>query len=532
MKKNLYLLLLIFYSSIHANTYELYIASTKYENVAKQYLEEVNDILKIENLIIRNHEKKNFSLIVRDIQSIEEAKRLKYILKTKSIYKDSFIKKITVKPSYTVLYEAKIILDKKDENEIYRHKIESSNEYITASTMYNIEDYNKAYDLFYKLFLKYNNNININYFLAQSAIKIKKYDEATAALERVLIQNPNMNKARYEYAKLLYNLNIKEEAKKEFNILLEKDITNEIKYEIKKYLEILNKKPKLFYTQVTLITGVGQSTNVNNGLTSNEYNLPGLNNITVSGEKPIKDSFHNEILVIDFNNILKDSPAFKLKNSFLIYNKNFFNETQENITVFGYKPSISYFHDQYLYQLAFNMNNIVKENKESFNTYSLTPTIINESSLLSLSYQRALYSYFENENKDFYKYEFIFRHKIINNFDFFSKISKTTRIEDNRIDIDKVSVNGGFDYNYEINNKNMIQLSYQFEESDYKYENLLFDSTRKDKNHLTGIDYSYLNDDGSRFILSSGYIKNFSNQDAYNYKEIETKINYMKNFNW
>ena len=78
----------------------------------------------------------------------------------------------------------------------------------------------------------------------------------------------------------------------------------------------------------------------------------------------------------------------------------------------------------------------------------------------------------------------------------------------------------------------MIQLSYQFEESDYKYENLLFDSTRKDKNHLTGIDYSYLNDDGSRFILSSGYIKNFSNQDAYNYKEIETKINYMKNFNW
>lgn len=178
MKKNLYLLLLIFYSSIHANTYELYIASTKYENVAKQYLEEVNDILKIENLIIRNHEKKNFSLIVRDIQSIEEAKRLKYILKTKSIYKDSFIKKITVKPSYTVLYEAKIILDKKDENEIYRHKIESSNEYITASTMYNIEDYNKAYDLFYKLFLKYNNNININYFLAQSAIKIKKYDEA------------------------------------------------------------------------------------------------------------------------------------------------------------------------------------------------------------------------------------------------------------------------------------------------------------------------------------------------------------------
>ena len=99
MKKNLYLLLLIFYSSIHANTYELYIASTKYENVAKQYLEEVNDILKIENLIIRNHEKKNFSLIVRDIQSIEEAKRLKYILKTKSIYKDSFIKKITVKPS-------------------------------------------------------------------------------------------------------------------------------------------------------------------------------------------------------------------------------------------------------------------------------------------------------------------------------------------------------------------------------------------------------------------------------------------------
>ncbi|WP_193315090.1 hypothetical protein, partial [Poseidonibacter ostreae] len=107
------------------------------------------------------------------------------------------------------------------------------------------------------------------------------------------------------------------EAKKEFNILLKENITEEIKKDVKKYLKYLNKERKLTYNSATLILGAGHNSNVNNGLLSTQYTLPGLGDISVRGEEPISDNFHNEILSLDFNNILKSNTAIKIKNSLL-----------------------------------------------------------------------------------------------------------------------------------------------------------------------------------------------------------------------
>ncbi len=101
-----------------------------------------------------------------------------------------------------------------NQEELYVQPIENSNEYITASVMYKIKDYKKSYELFFKLFKIDSYNINVNYFLALSASQIDKNDEATAAFERVLAQKPDFNQARYEYAKLLFKLNLKDDAKK------------------------------------------------------------------------------------------------------------------------------------------------------------------------------------------------------------------------------------------------------------------------------------------------------------------------------
>lgn len=137
--------------------------------------------------------------------------------------------------SLTLLLEAndnKIITDDKNSiqnEEEYSQAIEDSNDYILASTMYNIKDYKKSYELFFKLFSKNSYNVNVNYFLALSAIEIEKYDEASSAFERILTQKPDFDQARYEYAKLLFKLNLKEEAKKEFIILSNSQINDETK---------------------------------------------------------------------------------------------------------------------------------------------------------------------------------------------------------------------------------------------------------------------------------------------------------------
>jgi tetratricopeptide (TPR) repeat protein len=303
-----FIIFLLLAVCLNAQTYTLYISSTKYTDVAKKYYFELEKIFPNEDLLIRTHEKPNFSVIIRNIENIEKAKELQNILSTQTTYKNSYIKRYDLEPTYDIV-KVKENKPKEEENylEEYSHSIEDSNKYITAATMYNTKQYQKAYDMFYELFLENNYNININYFLGKSAFNLEKYDEATAAFERVLIQKPDFNQARYDYARILYKLKQNEESKKEFEKLLESEITIETKEEIKKYLNILNKKDEKKKVVAKVMLGLSRSSNVNNGLNSSEYRLPGLNDILVQGEKPIADSAHSEMLNLSFFNYLKNN---------------------------------------------------------------------------------------------------------------------------------------------------------------------------------------------------------------------------------
>ncbi len=441
--------------------------------------------------------------------------------------------------SLTLLLEAndnKIITDDKNSiqnEEEYSQAIEDSNDYILASTMYNIKDYQKSYELFFKLFSKNSYNVNVNYFLALSAIEIEKYDEATSAFERILTQKPDFNQARYEYAKLLFKLNLKEEAKKEFIILSNSQINDETKKSVSNYLDILNKETKYFSTNANILFGMGRSTNVNTGLISPDYRLPGLNDVLVNGKKPIADNYHNEMIGINFLNSFKNSP-YVIKNALLVYNKNYFNEENENLTAYSYKPTIFYLDqtNKSLYALNFGFTKIEKRDNENFNVFNITPTFSNALITSSLNYQRISYIHQVDEEKDFNKYEFLLKYNLLTNLNIYSKLGKSVRITTERIDLDKNSITGGLEYIYEINGNNLIKFDYEYLKDNFKYENSYFKSKREDDNHFVELAYITKINKENQIIISSSYTKNLSNQDAYTYKEVDGKINYIKSFNW
>jgi hypothetical protein len=394
--------------------------------------------------------------------------------------------------------------------------------------MYNIGNYKRSYELFNKLFYKHNYNLNINYFLAQSAIKLGMYDEASIALERVLIQDPKFNKARYDYARLLTKLNLKEEAKKEFNILLKENITEEIKKDVEKYLKFLNKKKKLTSNSATLILGMGHNTNVKN---STLYET----NNTTFGEKPLKDSFHNEILSLDFNKILKSNKAIKLKNSFLAYNKSYFNEKDENTSVFSYLPNISYMFDTNIYGLDLNATRVFRKENKDLNVLAFSPFIANKNLKVSLEYQKLLYTKAENKENNFEKYSFEFLYNLRKDLKLYTSLSKITRInkESKAFNLDdNVTKAIGFFYNYRFNNKNMLYFNYKFGITNYRYIHSFFQTKRKDNNHYISLNYINEITTTDSVNLSTSFNKNNSNQGASEYDEFEIKLNYMKKFNW
>jgi hypothetical protein len=435
--------------------------------------------------------------------------------------------------STVILLEAdnEIVSKNQIEKNEYSQVVEDSNEYITASIMYKIEDYEKSYNKFFKLFQKNPYNININYFLALSAIQINKYDEATAAFERILIQKPEFNQARYEYAKLLFKLNLKDEAKKEFMILSKSNIKDDVKESITKYLDLLNEKT--FFVNANILLGAGRSTNINTGLISPEYRLPGLNDILVSGEKPIADNYHNEMIGINFLNNFKNS-SFGLKNSILVYNKNYFNDDKEDLTAYVYKPSFSYLDSdkKNLYSLNFAFTRLDKKDNTDFNIFNIGPSIMNSSYYASLNYQRYSYLQDSNKEKDFDKYELLLKYKLLATLNIYTKLAKSIRVKSSRVDLDKNSLTAGLEYIYEINKKNSIKLDSEYIKSYYKYENTFFDSKRIDDNYYLGLSYLAKIDKENQIVISSSYTKNYSNQDGYIYEEVDGKISYIKTFNW
>ncbi len=524
MKKKLFLFFLLT-TLVYAKNYTLYLTSTNSLESAKEYYENIKfhtpDSF---DTIIHQRDDKSYTLLIKDIETLEKAKKIQKLLYLTTNYQDSYIKAFDKKPNYNVI---QIKNEEIKNEEPYKQNLEQSNKYITAATMYNAEQFEKSYELFNKLFLENNYNLNVNYFLAKSAFKIKKYDEAMAAYERVLIIKPDFNQARYDYARILYKLKQKKEAKIEFNKLLSSNINPEIKTEISKYLEVLNKKMK---GSANIIVGFSRSTNINNGLVSPEYRLPGLNDILVKGEDPISDTAHNEILDLNFYNYFKDDEM-RLKNSFLVYNKSYFNEKDENITLLSYKPSLSYLDKNYLYALGFGVERIIKSN-EDFNSFFISPQITNKDFLIYLKYQKVQYISEENKEKDFNKIQLFGKINLFKYMNYYTNLYKNMRDKNIRTDIDKYTIGNGLNLFYMIDKDNKINLKYQFNYSKYKYENDFFGTKREDKQHLVELSLNHALNKSSFININTSYMKNNSNQDAYVYDETAINLNYLKAFRW
>lgn len=552
------------FSILKADTYTLYLASTPNINDAKTIYSKINSIMPNENLIIRTHEKGDYSVIIRYLKSEKEALNIKKSLSTKNLFRDSYFRKFKEEPFYNIVNpisgekttnlannittttkkeKIKTVQQEFIKNEefkefkeskrkinknSYNHKIESSNEYLTATTLYNLGRYEDSYKLFKAIFKKNNYNVNVNYFLAQNAIRLKKLDEASAALERVLIQKPNFNKARYDYAKVLYLLKLKNESKKEFETLLKANINSQTKEKIKQYLKNMDNEPKYASVTANILIGVNHSSNVNKGF--GEVTLPNSSKLS---DQEKSDFGHSEIVDLSFINSIGNSP-FKVKNSLLGFNQNYFNESDENFSVFGYKPALIFFNssNQDIYGLNFGVNRINRKNNESFNTFNISPEYINKDFLFSFNYQKTAYIEDSYTGADYDKYEFLFKYNLLQTLKIYTKISKYLSEEKNDFSVDRTSYETGFEYFYTINNKNMVKLEYSFIQGKYKYENTNLGSKRKDDEQSVKLSYIYKYNNFNQFILSSGYTKNNSNQEVYYYDEFENKINYIKTFTW
>ena len=280
--------------------------------------------------------------------------------------------------------------------ESYQNNIESSNQFIIAKISYKEKDYNKSYLLFKKLFKIDSSNVQINYYFAKSASKLKKYDEAIAGYERVLIVKDDFVQARAEYAKLLAITGQKKEASSEFKKVLTKKLPNDVRKNIEKIVKNLDEKnDSLIFGSLSF--SYMYDDNINNVLEDSKYNFESENDYGFG-------------LFLNMNHLKNlSNDNIYLKNNILLYKKRIIDNNEYDIGYAAYKPSLIFKDSKNKQSLSIGLGieKLYSGDDSNFKTFSLSSQYKKriDKFLLSSKYifQKNLYDREVDRDRDFTK---------------------------------------------------------------------------------------------------------------------------------
>ncbi len=254
----------------------------------------------------------------------------------------------------------------------------------------------------------------------------KRYEEALAMFDRILIENPTNEKAALYYAKTLYKLKLYKEAKNRFDELLKKPFAKE---EAREYLKKIKKRDKRNFFQTIFSIGAGYDDNVN---------LNSDKNTTVYGPYTLlndtsktKSAYAIAALLLQHG---YKAEKFNIDSSFYTYNELLHSAKGNDLNFFDFSIAFSKDFDTFSLILPIGLNYLLLDSKTiSYNLYA-TPRL---KYTINRKLAAALFAIY-NDNH--------------------------TKFADNR---DYISYGGGFEIKY-LHDRLLMQNSVTYEKFDEK----------------------------------------------------------------
>lgn len=130
---------------------------------------------------------------------------------------------------------------------------------------YNSENYEKAYDLFSKAFRSDPGSVRANFALAEAAAKKGKYSHAIFAYDRVLMTEPDHQRARYGKANAMMALGQEDAARDEYAALLDMDLDPKVRENVSETVQKIDRKNRELKLTGELRVSVFYDDNINFG---------------------------------------------------------------------------------------------------------------------------------------------------------------------------------------------------------------------------------------------------------------------------
>lgn len=202
-----------------------------------------------------------------------------------------------------------------------------------ALTYFQNGDFEDAYVLLKQLSNDKPDDSEINFYLGRSALETKRYEEALAAFERVLIVEPSHLRSRLEIARIYFEEKRYVEAQDDFLALKQDDaVPLDVKKTISFYLDAIEKTKQKHFLSGFVSLGFGYDSNVNNGIGSKEYAIPVVTGLTLNGEVPKGDYFNADTFSLNHIYDMRETKeGLYWQDAFSSYLQNYRSEIQNNI---------------------------------------------------------------------------------------------------------------------------------------------------------------------------------------------------------
>ena len=408
-------------------------------------------------------------------------------------------------------------------------------EYKKGLGFYNAKDFQKSYDIFYKIYLKKLSDIKFNFYFGRSAYETGNYETALAAFERVEIQDETNVRNKLEMARTYFMLKMYEDSENAYlDVLANPSIPKNIRTNIELALAKASKVQKKSFTYATVLADILYDSNINYGsLGDYEYSGSTLPRIDEVSDMALQ-AYANLVNIYDIGR----KNGFAIKNSFSFYLKDYQDYNAYDVMYFSYNPSLLYKVTDYTAELVLGFDNLQLERKKYLSSVSIMPRFeFNHSPIL-----KSL-AYFKYQRKKFDKnaqYDLDAKHYEVG-YGLQTILSPRSYIQGNFIFTTEDKLRGQNiyvdyeEYKFNASYANQLTATYgvdifaQIRNRKYQDYSSGFESYRDDKAGLANIDFTMKLTPKLRLKIGTSFEYVESNQERFFHANSKNKCNFHLN---
>jgi tetratricopeptide (TPR) repeat protein len=411
--------------------------------------------------------------------------------------------------------------------------------YNTAKKNYDDGNYTLAYEQFNGLFFKHLDSIKINYYLAQSAVKLKKYDTAIGAYERILIQKPKSAKIRLALANIYMKLGIWPQALSELNKALKYKLPKALQIKIEDTIEILRNREKEALHSFYALVGMMYDSNINNTSNINSFSIysPDFNTSLDINQNTKEQGATIVQLLGVYNNKYKIKENIVLDSTLNVYQQQYLNHKNKDIQLISLNIKPTYFSKAYTVSLALGYDKFYLGHEQYQDNFFITPQImfaLNQRTFLATALQYGNVNYQQNRLRDYGSYTFQNKLKYIS--DIFGllqwdmDIGKDNETNEQRTDVDKWYYDTKVSNSFPLLNAYKLNSALSYKMTKYTDKDVNFLSKREDKKYQVSFGVQKELNKTMTLTVGADYIKNDSNHEPFSYDKYVLKTNLFVKF--